>query len=133
MQPDTAPTLKPCPLCGTSDGVTIGPSRAGGLHWHNIECHGCCLYITGNTEAEAIAAWNTRAATPCTECERLAEALQPFADQAETYDSCEQHPNGCPDDALCGDVVDLTVGHFRAARSALASHTVRLIDGGAGK
>ena len=65
------------------------------------------------------------------ECERLAEALQPFADQADAYDSCEQHPDGCPDEALCGDVVDLTVGQFRAARSALAAHAVRLIDGAA--
>jgi hypothetical protein len=49
----------------------------------------------------------------------LAEALKPFAALAELWTSCEQHPSGCPDSALVGEVVDLTVGDFRRARQAL--------------
>lgn len=49
----------------------------------------------------------------------LVEALRPFAEYADFYNDCEQHPNGCPDTALCGEVVDLTVGDFRRARKAL--------------
>lgn len=53
---------------------------------------------------------------------RIAEleaALRPFADHADFYTECEQHPNGCPDGALVGEVTDLTVGNFRRARATL--------------
>lgn len=53
---------------------------------------------------------------------RLREVLEPFADLAAFYDDCEQHPGGCPDDATAGEVPDLTVGDFRAARKALAEN-----------
>jgi hypothetical protein len=49
----------------------------------------------------------------------MREALRPFADHADFYTDCEQHPHGCPDSALVGEVTDLTVGNFRAARAAL--------------
>jgi short subunit dehydrogenase-like uncharacterized protein len=50
----------------------------------------------------------------------LTGALGPFADYADTFnEACEQHPGGCPDAALVGEVVDLRVGDFRRARTAL--------------
>ncbi len=58
--------------------------------------------------------------TPPTLSEDLREALKPFADIADFYDSCEQHPNGCPDSETTGEMVDLTVGDFRRVRAALA-------------
>lgn len=51
-------------------------------------------------------------------------ALLPFAEAADNFDDCEQHPNGCPDEALAGELVDLTVGDFRAARSTLTAKDV---------
>jgi hypothetical protein len=51
--------------------------------------------------------------------EELEEALKPFAEAADAFNDCEQHPNGCPDSAQAGELVDLTVGDFRRARSAL--------------
>lgn len=50
----------------------------------------------------------------------LIAALRPFADLAHFYADCEQHLNGCPDSALVGEVVDLTVGDFRRAAEAIA-------------
>lgn len=57
------------------------------------------------------------------EVERLREALRPFADYASFYDSCEQHPDGCPDDAQASEVIDITVGDFRRARAALSDRS----------
>lgn len=64
-------------------------------------------------------------ALPCLieDIRAMREALRPFAEQAELYDTCEQHTKGCPDDALAGESPDLTVGDFRAARRALAKET----------
>lgn len=52
--------------------------------------------------------------------EWAAEALEPFAEHADFYDDCEQHPGGCPDSIECGEIVDLTVGDFRLARTTLS-------------
>ena len=54
------------------------------------------------------------------EVERLREALEPFAEYADWVDSCEQHPDGCPDNALAGET-SFTVGDLRRARAALSS------------
>ena len=53
----------------------------------------------------------------------LESALRPFAEAVNFYDDCEEHPDGCPDDAQAGELVDLTVGDFRQARQALADPT----------
>lgn len=53
------------------------------------------------------------------EVERLREALEPFAEYADWVDSCEQHPDGCPDNALAGET-SFTVGDLRRARAALS-------------
>ncbi len=54
--------LKACPHCGETEGVTLSETNTGFVlvHWWQVECHGCCASIVQNTEAEAIAAWNTR-------------------------------------------------------------------------
>ena len=67
-----------------------------------------------------IAAFLAATPTPPTLSEDLRAALKPFADIADFYDSCEQHPNGCPDSETTGEMVDLKVGDFRRARAALA-------------
>ena len=132
MQPDTAPTLKPCPMCGS--GPAQGPGRYTSASFSGVEvftddlgsfvwCGTCATQARrADTEAEAIAAWNTRAAQPtaCTECERLAEALEDIAD----------HETDCPS-MTATEAMEHTLSEIRdKARFALASHTVRLIDGG---
>jgi Lar family restriction alleviation protein len=70
-----------CPFCGSREGLTVGETVCDALvRWWSVECHGCNVSNTANTEAEAIAAWNTR--TPPaqpedgSEVERLREALR---------------------------------------------------------
>ena len=75
------------------------------------------LHEWNNAEARATAAEAKVAA--------LTEAVEPFAGVADSYEDCEQHPGGCPDDAPAGETIGLTVGDFRRARTALAS-----IEGG---
>lgn len=53
--------LLPCPFC--SDGGQLQVQRTGAVDewWHCVFCDRCCTYgPTAGTEAEAIAAWNTR-------------------------------------------------------------------------
>jgi Lar family restriction alleviation protein len=52
--------LKPCPFCG-SDEISHGHVDYGAQGYGNVECHTCDALVTADTEAEAIAVWNTRA------------------------------------------------------------------------
>jgi len=62
--------LLPCPFCG-SDETSHGFVNAG-MIMGNCECHACNACIWAETEAEAIAAWNTRA-TPSDQEKRISE------------------------------------------------------------
>jgi Lar family restriction alleviation protein len=58
----TTPDLLPCPFCGGN--ARAAAVHAGGIEWAQVECRaerGCgAVGPTPATEAEAIAAWNTR-------------------------------------------------------------------------
>lgn len=129
MQPDTAPTLTvtqadrdaaasyaaehwlwPAPV--------VSDVRRGGVEWD-------AYHLT-----QAFARHRVASAQPtaCTECERLAEALQPFVDgaghtQVFLRSRQKMHPTG----------LDLYAEDVARASNALASHTVRLIDEESGK
>lgn len=49
------------------------------------------------------------------------KALEPFAEWAEWFTECEQHPAGCPDGVLAGEAAEITVGDLRMAKSTLTS------------
>lgn len=55
--------LLPCPFCGGEASV----ERIGGNGYYFVACSGlnCCDSALADTEAEAIAAWNTRAERTC--------------------------------------------------------------------
>lgn len=55
------------------------------------------------------------------ENKRMRDALKPFGEWADWFDSCDQHHEGCPDEADVGEAVDITVGQLRQARTALAA------------
>ena len=87
-QADTSPSstveLEPCPFCGgTADFGTRPNERA----WWSLHCARCTVYRVGETEAEAITAWNTRL-TECPSCHGL-------------NTSC---PNGCGRDPETGEL-----------------------------
>jgi len=63
----------------------------------------------------AVSALESQAA----QIEKLRAAVEPFAKAADLYNDCEQHPNGCPDDAQAGELFGVFVGDFRRARQAL--------------
>jgi len=76
MTQDTPRELLPCPFCG-GDEISHGwssPGYDGSMHTGNVECHACNAFILADTEAEAIAAWNTRTAAE-DEIAELREAL----------------------------------------------------------
>jgi hypothetical protein len=59
--------LLPCPFCGTIEHLFIEPDEVGSggqwvspIHVGCAQYTGCGVSVTGETEAEAIAAWNTR-------------------------------------------------------------------------
>ena len=54
--------LKPCPFCGGENVETSYKDTFSGDFRRGVYCADCCggIYPYYNTEAEAIAAWNTR-------------------------------------------------------------------------
>ncbi len=59
--------LKPCPFCGATASGNAWTSQISKRNWYRIGCDapnppGCPAepFVDGETEAEAILAWNTR-------------------------------------------------------------------------
>lgn len=69
--------LKPCPFCGkapTPDFSVIDGEAAYHFHCQNAECP-AWPNVSGETEADAITAWNTRSPVTDEMVERAARAL----------------------------------------------------------
>ena len=66
---DGVKELKPCPFCGGEARVQHQSRKLYGdvVDWYGVYCNKqFCGYVSGqSTEAEAIAAWNTRAERTC--------------------------------------------------------------------
>lgn len=102
--------LKPCPFCGGEAEILTAESMRGG-YLFGIMCNDCCsrgdVY---ETEAEAIAAWNTRAVETCSvvasyspsDINEEAEWYFAFSCGHELYWDEPEPPNYCPN---CGSKV----------------------------
>lgn len=99
--------LLPCPFCGGEAQVQHQSRKLYGdaVDWYGVYCNKqFCGYVSGqSTEAEAIAAWNTRAERTCREttidkffngCDSCGYVWQFFY----SIGKCER-PNYCPN---CG-------------------------------
>lgn len=79
--------LKPCPFCGGEAEILTAESMHGG-YLFGIMCNDCCsrgdVY---DNEAEAIAAWNTRAAMEFDNWFYLPKPREAIAEIAETLNS----------------------------------------------
>ena len=111
----TAPEIKPCPLCRhTPSAREIGV--VSDAQWA-IDCE-CGVGLAAQTEAEAIAIWNTRAPDPM-----LAEALEALRYYAHTF--CEGF---CADLPQAGTYHESMDDHCSGckARAALAKTTAAI-------
>jgi Lar family restriction alleviation protein len=101
-----------CPFCG-GDDVADFHSITGDLHIACVDCDG--RGPDRKSEAEAIAAWNTRA--PIAGQAELVEALKPFA----AFDD-ERAPEHLPITSGSGMARrQLTIGDCRKAKAALST------------
>lgn len=76
--------LKPCPFCGkapTPDFSVIDGEAAYHFHCQNAECP-AWPNVSGETEEDAITAWNTRSPVTDEMVEMAVKALEPFAKAA---------------------------------------------------
>jgi hypothetical protein len=123
--------LKPCPFCG--GGITT--IEGGGQTWRGVNGYSdpqfyhlrhfgklsetddfprCFVEFRCRTEAEAIAAWNTRALTE--QLEAVLQAAKPLAAMAERYD-----PEDDDGDLECWSGLAVPkIKHIRALRTAIA-------------
>jgi hypothetical protein len=129
-------TLKPCPFCGSKGMIA---AALDDMYRPMCERDSCCYLDGHNTRSEAIAAWNARSDQTTfwrEECEGLAEALEPFARRKtieETLASSEppEWASASPERRIeiIGENKRKHDEDIFNARSALASHAARLIDG----
>lgn len=105
--------LRPCPFCG-------GPARKIIRHKRIpfVECEKCVVEQSGTTEAEAIAAWNTRASSTNAE---LLEALEWYAEQAaiQSLEAENRRLRSLVFRATQGLVPDRCISWHKDARQAL--------------
>lgn len=121
-----APTLKPCPFCGTSHSLLTEHMEGTILHpAYRIRCDYCGASINYSDRGNHVETWNRRA-IPADDAEmvdRLAQALH--------FDFCEDQgwPNGqpawdeMPDESAMGRAADtLAKAYWRSqARAALSA------------
>lgn len=81
MADDVVERLRECPFCG-------GDSLGHGYEWPpmkgHVQCFDCDAFVTADSEAEAIAAWNRRSPSPAAEATRR-EAIEAAAKVADAY------------------------------------------------
>ena len=90
--------LKPCPFCG-GEAVFHNSLRPPETYPCRVYCDNCWAEVGGySTEAEAIAAWNSRAEASGCECEmfRYSNVLGPI-DEWQCSE-CRADVNGLADD-----------------------------------
>ena len=122
MPSDPAGRVRNCPFCGGEAGSHPDEIGSGGQHVtpYHVGCRRCRMVFSEEEEADAIAAWNTRAAD--TEIERLRAALTEVhaagyeAAKRDAIDRClaEKMPNRTGDDRTHNVAVNLCILAIRA-------------------
>lgn len=78
---DTLAALKPCPFCGGAKVLVSQTIDQMGPNWYATCCQNTCAFIGYFvTQAEAIAAWNTRTGqlAPVPSVERIARVVADY-------------------------------------------------------
>lgn len=121
--------LLPCPFCG-SDETSHGwssPGVDGSMNTGEVQCHSCDAIVWKATEAEAIAAWNTRPAPSGDEVQRVAQWLHDEGGFMDAWPdrTWPEHPDdtGQRDGGYVKIVPSDVQAHFRdVARRLLLVH-----------
>jgi Lar family restriction alleviation protein len=89
--------LKPCPFCGGTPALQSWTPDDGDDHAHWIECQSCKIEQMAlfDTPAEAIAAWNRRAA-PEVPSDAVVERLRAWDDMITNCAGVPQNPDSLP-------------------------------------
>lgn len=117
--------LKPCPFCGkapTPDFSVIDGEAAYHFHCQNAECP-AWPNVSGETEEDAITAWNTRSPVTDEMVEMAVKALEPFAKAAMGIKAFD------PDFPLDGAALRASFDWYdKCQGEALKRNSVRLHD-----
>lgn len=125
---DRTTELLPCPFCGSKNVETSYKDTFSGDFRRGVYCADCCggIYPYYDTEAEAIAAWNTRATHGTLTAEQVRMAIFKGSVYA-SYDGAQYYASGIDMQAIA-DELNAELGSGTCKITATATNNLMYPD-----